>query len=222
MDVAGAAAAIQIEGVGYGRKTMEIRWATRKYCGKRVPSKFKSRIPIYISTNPSHINPQELTELYSSCNHSCHRFPKVNHMGEVVEPVDTKKLLIALSHSSLLVSVFCNSQDLVVDDNSNRNDDEPNEEKTTPLVDLGDLLQRVMPMPVVSPSNGQLVGFGRAVSDLGLTASIYDVMVTNKSLVIIVYQSQLRNLFSFGNYDAMVLYVGLLYCLSTECKVCNY
>lgn len=30
----------------------------------------------------------------------------------------------------------------------------------------------------VSPSRDQLVGFGRAVSDFGLTASIYDVMVT--------------------------------------------
>ena len=35
-------------------------------------------------------------------------------------------------------------------------------------------MESVMP---VTPSNGQLVGFGRAVSDLGLTASIYDVMV---------------------------------------------
>jgi hypothetical protein len=30
----------------------------------------------------------------------------------------------------------------------------------------------------VSPSRDLLVGFGRAVSDCGLTASIYDVMVT--------------------------------------------
>lgn len=32
-------------------------------------------------------------------------------------------------------------------------------------------------MPI-TPANGQLVGFGRAVSDLELTATIYDVMVT--------------------------------------------
>lgn len=30
----------------------------------------------------------------------------------------------------------------------------------------------------VTPFDGELVGFGRAVSDSGLTASIYDVMVT--------------------------------------------
>lgn len=41
---------------------------------------------------------------------------------------------------------------------------------------IGDLLQTVM--EPVSPQNGQMVGFGRAVSDLGLTASIYDVMVS--------------------------------------------
>lgn len=41
---------------------------------------------------------------------------------------------------------------------------------------MGDLLlQRVL--EPVGPSNGDMVGFGRAVSDLGLTASIYDVMV---------------------------------------------
>lgn len=35
----------------------------------------------------------------------------------------------------------------------------------------------------VSPSRDLLVGFGRAVSDCGLTASIHDVMVTlNKEL----------------------------------------
>ncbi|KAL2526871.1 Acyl-CoA N-acyltransferases (NAT) superfamily protein [Abeliophyllum distichum] len=38
----------------------------------------------------------------------------------------------------------------------------------------GDWIKRVIP---VTPDNGQLVGFGRAVSDFGLTASIYDVMV---------------------------------------------
>lgn len=35
---------------------------------------------------------------------------------------------------------------------------------------------RIIPASV-TPENGDLVGFGRAVSDLGLTASIYDVMV---------------------------------------------
>ena len=42
-------------------------------------------------------------------------------------------------------------------------------------IELKDLIERVV--SPVSPLNGELVGFGRAVSDLGLTASIYDVMV---------------------------------------------
>lgn len=38
----------------------------------------------------------------------------------------------------------------------------------------GDWLRRVVP---VTAENGMLVGFGRAVSDGGLTAAIYDVVV---------------------------------------------
>ncbi|CAL1382035.1 unnamed protein product [Linum trigynum] len=46
------------------------------------------------------------------------------------------------------------------------------------LMGLGDVLQRLIPPDLmISPSNGQLVGFGRAVSDSGLTASIHDVVV---------------------------------------------
>ncbi|CAK7340022.1 unnamed protein product [Dovyalis caffra] len=179
MDVAAAAMTIKMKTCcGYGGiKTMEIRWATRKDYSKQVSTKLKPRIPIFISTNPSHINPQELRDLYSSCNHSCHRFPRVDNTGKLVEPVDIKKLSIALSHSALLVSVFCNTEDVVASDDDCGNEDEPSERETTPLVGLGDLLQRVVPFPVVSPSTGKLVGFGRAVSDYGLTASIFDVMV---------------------------------------------
>ncbi|XP_057989905.1 GCN5-related N-acetyltransferase 3, chloroplastic isoform X2 [Hevea brasiliensis] len=174
-----AAVAMQMKGAarGYGIKTMEVRWATTKDYGKRLSSKLKSRrIPIYISTNPSDINPQDLRELCTTCNHSCHRFPAIDHNGKLVEAVDLKKLRLALSHSSVLVSVFCNLQDAVVDNN------QPEEDPPSPpLMGLGDFLRRVTPLPlhlpVVSPSNSQLVGFGRAVSDFGLTASIYDVMV---------------------------------------------
>jgi len=41
------------------------------------------------------------------------------------------------------------------------------------------LFGQILPAPVrVAPGNADLVGFGRVVSDLGLTASIYDVMVS--------------------------------------------
>lgn len=163
---------------GYGGiKAMEIRWATRKEYSNKVSTTLKPRIPIFISTNPSHINPQELRDLYGSCNHSCHRFPKMDKMGKLVEPVDIKRLSVALSHSALLVSVFCNKEDVLASDDDCGNEREPSKGETPPVLGLGDLLHRVVPLPVVSPSTGMLVGFGRAVSDHGLTASIFDVMV---------------------------------------------
>ncbi|KAK1570434.1 hypothetical protein Q3G72_001820 [Acer saccharum] len=102
--------------VAYPSTFMELRWVTTRTKKdknninnpKELNLKPAATIPVYISTNPSDINPPELRELFTVCNHSCYRFP------------------------------------------------------------------RLMP---VSPSNGKLVGFGRAVSDVGLTASIYDVVV---------------------------------------------
>ncbi|KAF5736485.1 hypothetical protein HS088_TW14G00628 [Tripterygium wilfordii] len=146
----------------------EMKWLTTP-TRRRRPDQIdkKSRIPIYISTNPVHVNPQDLRELYSTCNHSCHRFPRLDQLGRVEEePVDLKRLQIALSHSSILVSVFCNPHHVTTTAiNGNQ--------RMNPMADFVQNL-----FPLVSPTNGSLVGFGRAVSDLGLTASIYDVMVT--------------------------------------------
>lgn len=182
MDAAAAPMTIKMKACcGYGGiKAMEIRWATRKEYSNKVSTTLKPRIPIFISTNPSHINPQELRDLYGSCNHSCHRFPKMDKMGKLVEPVDIKRLSVALSHSALLVSVFCNKEDVLASDDDCGNEREPSKGETPPVLGLGDLLHRVVPLPVVSPSTGMLVGFGRAVSDHGLTASIFDVMNTHK------------------------------------------
>ena len=118
--------------------------------------------PIFISTNPSHINLHELKDLYCSSNTSSHRFPNLGSDGRV-EPLDIRKLRIALRHSSVVVSVFCRPHD-----------NHDSTAKLSPVMGLGDMLRRAIP---VTPSNGQLVGFGRAVSDQGLTASIYDLMV---------------------------------------------
>ncbi|KAL5711560.1 hypothetical protein ACHQM5_021997 [Ranunculus cassubicifolius] len=97
--------------------------------------------PVIISTNPSHINLLQLTDLFTSANLSCHRFPNLDPSSTGrVEPVDTNKLRLALSHSSVLVSVFQSQFSL-------------------------------------QWNRQQLVGFGRAVSDDGLTASIHDVVV---------------------------------------------
>ncbi|KAF9595829.1 hypothetical protein IFM89_005315 [Coptis chinensis] len=113
---------------------------------------------VFISTNPSDVNVGHLTDLFSSANLSCHRFPKLDQNGRV-EPVEPEKLRIALSHSSVVVSAF----------------NSPFPSFPFPL-----------PMPMVglvgectsnTSGGGQLVGFGRAVSDNGLTASIHDVVV---------------------------------------------
>ncbi|KAH1111666.1 hypothetical protein GYH30_010143, partial [Glycine max] len=93
----------------------------------------KPPFPIYISTDPRHVDPHRLQDLF---------------------------LRIALSHSSVLVSVFCNPQHVnaVFHQNSS----------SSSIADI------FMP---VSPSRDQLVRFGHALFEYGLTASIYDVMV---------------------------------------------
>nr|XP_027190552.1 uncharacterized protein LOC101498757 [Cicer arietinum] len=72
--------------------------------------------------------------------------------------MELKWLRIALSHSSVLVSVFCKPH--------HRDGLKP--KSSSSVVDF---------FTPVSPYSDLLVGFGRAVSDCGLTASIYDVMV---------------------------------------------
>ncbi|KAL3369230.1 hypothetical protein AABB24_009848 [Solanum stoloniferum] len=141
--------------------------------GGYLPSKFRrfthptvSQIrptppPLFISTNLNDINPIHLRDLYSVCNHSCHRFPKLNSEGRV-EPVDIDKLRKALLHSYVVASVFT------------RPDLAPENVSGSGLTGIGgDWIGKVVP---VTPGNGELVGFGRAVSDSGLTAAIYDVM----------------------------------------------
>nr|XP_027110550.1 uncharacterized protein LOC113730216 isoform X2 [Coffea arabica]XP_027115607.1 uncharacterized protein LOC113733438 [Coffea arabica] len=132
----------------------------------KITNQISSPPPLYISTNPSHVNPSHLQHLYALCNHSCHRFPKLDSDGRV-ELIDVSKLRTALSNSSVVVSVFTKPE-LANDLSSTA------EVGTRSMGIGGNWIQRVMP---VTPDNGKLVGFGRAVSDLGLTASIYDVMV---------------------------------------------
>ncbi|KAL0303993.1 UNVERIFIED_CONTAM: Histone acetyltransferase TAP1 [Sesamum radiatum] len=121
--------------------------------------------PVFISTNPAHVNLHHLRDLYAICNHSCHRFPTIDAAGRV-EPVDALKLLKALSHSPVVVSVFTKPEFLTTQSSASP-------EVTTFTGIGGDWIRKVAP---VTPESGRLIGFGRAVSDLGLTASIYDVM----------------------------------------------
>ncbi|XP_058753153.1 GCN5-related N-acetyltransferase 3, chloroplastic-like [Vicia villosa] len=137
-------------------KSMELKWVRTRITKTSQHNKNKKNLstpllPVYISTNPRHVDPQRLQDLCSTCNHSFQRF------SGTPEPVDINKLSIALSHSDVLVSVFCKPN--IVDELG---------KSSSSVVDF---------LTPVSPSRDLLVGFGRAVSDCGLTASIYDVMV---------------------------------------------
>lgn len=122
--------------------------------------------PLLVSTNPSHVNPHHLRELYAACNHSCHRFPTMDAAGRV-DPVDVLKLRTALSHSSIVVSVFTKPEFEATHSSATA-------DVARGIAIGGNWIRKVAP---VTPENGRLIGFGRAVSDLGLTASIYDIMV---------------------------------------------
>lgn len=165
---------------GFVSKSMELKWVSRRIRKssqierrKKQQLLLKPLFPIYISTDPRHVDPHRLRDLFSDCNHSCHRFPN----DAVVEPVDIHKLRIALSHSAVLVSVFCKPHHVTAladdDDGGDDGDDVTSAvNMSSSFMGMADFLQSVTP---VSPSDGELVGFGRAVSDSGLTASIYDV-----------------------------------------------
>lgn len=122
-------------------------------CNNKNLGERKNKPPIFLSTNPSHVNIDKLSILYRKCSHSPHRFPSSD---EIV----AGKLAVAVDHSSVVVSVFAAFP--------GTGDDLEEREKG--------FWGRIIPASV-TPENGDLVGFGRAVSDLGLTASIYDVMV---------------------------------------------
>ncbi|XP_010536757.1 PREDICTED: uncharacterized N-acetyltransferase ycf52 [Tarenaya hassleriana] len=158
--------------------SMELRWVRRSNGGSddtsRNPGNFKelnaaSTLPIYISTTKKDVNLQELRDLYLHCNHSCNRLPN----GSIKEIMDMKKLCTAISHSAVVVSVFCKSHliDVSLSSSLSPSDIGKGNKVVSPLRGV---FRDVLP---VTPSNGQLVGFGRAVSDCELTASIYDVMV---------------------------------------------
>ncbi|KAE9604087.1 hypothetical protein Lal_00002065 [Lupinus albus] len=155
-------------------KSMELKWVRRKFSkSSQLQNMNKNQLlltpplfPIYISTHPRHVDPHHLRNLFTDCNHSCHMFQN----DAVVEPLDIHKLRIALSHSAVLVSVFCKPHHVYVD-----SDADDVIKMSSSVMGIAGLLQSVTP---VTPSDGELVGFGRAVSDFGLTASIYDVMVT--------------------------------------------
>lgn len=104
-------------------------------------------------------------------NHSCIRFPVISSNG-MVNKVDIEKLQVAVDNSSIIVSAFC--IDTFCDDKGEE------EVRSVEKFGLEHLLERALPM-IPTEEEKRLIGFGRAVSDGALSASIHDVVV-NPSL----------------------------------------
>ncbi|KZV34906.1 hypothetical protein F511_04880 [Dorcoceras hygrometricum] len=183
-----------------GNLASRVRLSTRRrplqVTGK---AKFISSCPpIFISTNLAHINMHHLKELYFLCNHSSRRFPNVDAFGRV-EPIDFLKLCTAVSHSSVVVSAFTKPDFFTLGSSGG--------DVVSKLNGIGgDWIRKVTP---VTPENGRLIGFGRAVSDCGLTASIYDVLVhpdlQGRGIGRTIVQRIIRMLTSIGVYDIAAL-----------------
>ncbi|CAN8325343.1 unnamed protein product [Cochlearia groenlandica] len=159
--------------------SMELRLVKRSKCDDPAPALPRS-IPIYISTLKKDIDLEELKRLYSRCNHSCNR---LSENGSFEKDVDMRKLRKAISHSDVVVSVFCKPRHAVLDVVSCSEEESLSSSSLYPSglraqdkdeSFMGDLFHDVLPL---TPLSGKLVGFGRAYSDYGLTASIHDIMV---------------------------------------------
>nr|CAB3463478.1 unnamed protein product [Digitaria exilis] len=130
------------------------------------PTKPRARAtpPISISMDPALVDPAHLQALMLACAHSC-----ALRLSPVApaEPVDLGKLRTALAHSFVVVSVFCGAR-FLAGAGGGGEEGEGDEQRFLGLgLDLG----------LGRQGERQLVGFGRAVSDVGLTASVHDVVV---------------------------------------------
>ncbi|PUZ63464.1 hypothetical protein GQ55_3G070000 [Panicum hallii var. hallii] len=130
---------------------------------KPINPRARAPPPISISMDPALVDPAHLQALMLACAHSCALRLSPAAPASPVEPVDLGKLRTAIAHSFIVVSVFCGARYL-----TDAGEGEGEEQRFLGLgLDLGLWRQ----------GEQQLVGFGRAVSDLGLTASVHDVVV---------------------------------------------
>ncbi|TVU16906.1 hypothetical protein EJB05_32909, partial [Eragrostis curvula] len=122
------------------------------------PVKPRSRAPppISVSMDPALVDPAHLQALMLACSHSCAL--RLSPAPVPAEPVDINKLRTALAHSFVVVSIFCNARLL---------DDAGDGQR---FLGLG------LDLALGQRGERRLVGFGRAVSDVGLTASVHDVV----------------------------------------------
>jgi hypothetical protein len=109
--------------------------------------------------DPALVDPAHLQALMLACSHSCAiRLSAPPDAAARPEPVDIRKLRTALAHSFLVVSVFCGARFLEEDDDRR-------------------FLGLELDLGLGRRGEQRLVGFGRAVSDVGLTASVHDIVV---------------------------------------------
>ncbi|PKA50543.1 putative acetyltransferase NSI [Apostasia shenzhenica] len=168
------------------------------------PNRHRSRSnlpPISISTNPSHVDIFRLRDLFASAGHSCHRFPASNGEGRV-EAADPAKLQTAIAHSFIVVSAFCHAGLFP----SAAGGEDQCRGETTVAFGFEEFFERIVRAP--GPDH-RLVGFGRAVSDGGLTASIHDVVVMpslqRRSIGRKIIEKIIRLLTNKGIYDISAL-----------------
>jgi hypothetical protein len=115
--------------------------------------------------DPALVDPVHLQALMLACSHSCAL--RLSPDPAPTEPVDIRKLRTALGHSFIVLSVFCSASFL----------DDAGDANGQRFLGLG------LELGLGQREERRLVGFGRAVSDLGLTASVHDVVVLLSLLV---------------------------------------
>ncbi|KAL6624499.1 hypothetical protein ACP70R_031820 [Stipagrostis hirtigluma subsp. patula] len=127
---------------------------------KPIRPRARAPPPISISMDPALVDPVHLQALMLSCAHSCAlRLSPAPPSPCPAEPVDLHKLRTALAHSFVVVSVFCGARFLAEGAEGQR------------------FLGLDLDLGLGRQGERRLVGFGRAVSDVGLTASVHDVVV---------------------------------------------
>ncbi|XP_062180981.1 GCN5-related N-acetyltransferase 3, chloroplastic isoform X1 [Phragmites australis] len=147
---------------------------------KPVKPRARAPPPISVSMDPALVDPAHLQALMLACAHSCaiRLSPSPAQPASPGEPVDIHKLRTALAHSFIVVSVFCSARSLANAGEGHR------------FLGLG------LDLELGRLGERRLVGFGRAVSDVGLTASVHDVVVIFSLVVVKLALGALSSLIS--------------------------
>ncbi|XP_062180982.1 GCN5-related N-acetyltransferase 3, chloroplastic isoform X2 [Phragmites australis] len=160
---------------------------------KPVKPRARAPPPISVSMDPALVDPAHLQALMLACAHSCaiRLSPSPAQPASPGEPVDIHKLRTALAHSFIVVSVFCSARSLANAGEGHR------------FLGLG------LDLELGRLGERRLVGFGRAVSDVGLTASVHDVVVhpslQRRGIGRKIVEKITRALHSRGIYDISAL-----------------